>query len=496
MENNGNVRTQSIQAGGHTFAQSYNYDALNRLETASETTTVPSGSNWSIGFQYDQYGNMAANGWTISVPAAMATSLAQYDPATNRRSRTAGGAAISPNPYDKGGNLTSDPALGTMQYDQAGRLRQTQVLGKTITYDYDAEGRRVRRDYPGLGTTYYVYDGAGQLAAEYGASEPMSCTRCYLTADTLGSTRLMTDELGGVKQRTDYLPFGDLITASPTQGGGRQVITDGTAQTTFALAGGPTQKFTGKERDAETGLDYFLARYYSGAQGRFTSPDWSERPQPVPYADFEDPQTLNLYAYVRNNPLLMADEDGHCATICTAAIGGAAGFVGSIAIQKWNNPNQAIDWRKVAASTVSGAVAGATLGLGTAPTTIITLKTATTIGAGLAPTLATAAGAGVVGGIAGRVVEGKEPLGENPGDVVTDAVIEMTGEVGSLALKPLLKDVTTAGRALTTIEKQNKPHPTSLNRRTAQHARHVEGAGETVEQGTQGAADANEKKKK
>ncbi len=305
VENNGNVRTQSIQAGGHTFAQSYNYDALNRLETASETTTVPSSSNWSIGFQYDQYGNMAANGWTISVPAAMATSLAQYDPATNRRSRTAGGATISPNPYDKGGNLTSDPALGTMQYDQAGRLRQTQVLGKTITYDYDAEGRRVRRDYPGLGTTYYVYDGAGQLAAEYGASEPMSCTRCYLTADTLGSTRLLTDELGGVKQRTDYLPFGDVITASPTQGGGRQVITDGAAQTTFALAGGPTQKFTGKERDAETGLDYMDFRYYGGAQGRFMSPD--------PFmasANVADPQSWNRYVYARNNPLRYNDPLG------------------------------------------------------------------------------------------------------------------------------------------------------------------------------------------
>jgi RHS repeat-associated protein len=71
-------------------------------------------------------------------------------------------------------------------------------------------------------------------------------------------------------------------------------------------------KFTGKERDAETGLDYFGARYFSGAQGRFTSPDWSATPQPIPYADLKDPQTLNLYAYVRNNPLSRADADGHC----------------------------------------------------------------------------------------------------------------------------------------------------------------------------------------
>jgi RHS repeat-associated protein len=68
---------------------------------------------------------------------------------------------------------------------------------------------------------------------------------------------------------------------------------------------------SGKERDAETGLDYFFARYYSPAQGRFISADWSSSPTPVPYAKFNDPQTLNLYAYVNNNPLATADLDGH-----------------------------------------------------------------------------------------------------------------------------------------------------------------------------------------
>ena len=70
--------------------------------------------------------------------------------------------------------------------------------------------------------------------------------------------------------------------------------------------------FSGKERDAETGNEFFGARYFSGAQGRWTTPDWSTTPQPVPYADLTDPQTLNLYTYVRNNPLLRADKDGHC----------------------------------------------------------------------------------------------------------------------------------------------------------------------------------------
>ena len=72
------------------------------------------------------------------------------------------------------------------------------------------------------------------------------------------------------------------------------------------------QKFTGKERDPETRLDYFGARYYSAAQGRFSSADWSSKPTAVPYADFRNPQTLNLYSYLQNNPLSSVDADGHC----------------------------------------------------------------------------------------------------------------------------------------------------------------------------------------
>jgi RHS repeat-associated protein len=67
-------------------------------------------------------------------------------------------------------------------------------------------------------------------------------------------------------------------------------------------------QFTGKERDGETGLDYFKARYMSGSQGRFTSPD-------APFADQRpnDPQSWNLYSYVRNNPLKYIDPTGRGA---------------------------------------------------------------------------------------------------------------------------------------------------------------------------------------
>lgn len=67
-----------------------------------------------------------------------------------------------------------------------------------------------------------------------------------------------------------------------------------------------TIRFTGKERDAESGLDYFGARYFSGAQGRFTSPD----PKQFNSKFISNPQKWNKYAYVLNNPLAAIDPDG------------------------------------------------------------------------------------------------------------------------------------------------------------------------------------------
>jgi len=70
-------------------------------------------------------------------------------------------------------------------------------------------------------------------------------------------------------------------------------------------------KFAGKERDSESGLDMFGARYYGSSLGRFMTPDWAAKPITVPYANFGNPQSLNLYSYVTNNPLTLLDDDGH-----------------------------------------------------------------------------------------------------------------------------------------------------------------------------------------
>jgi RHS repeat-associated protein len=80
----------------------------------------------------------------------------------------------------------------------------------------------------------------------------------------------------------------------------------------------PLSRFTGKERDTESGNDYFAARYFGSNMGRFLSPDWSAKAEPVPYAKLIDPETLNLYAYVGNNPLSKNDPTGHYQSSCPA----------------------------------------------------------------------------------------------------------------------------------------------------------------------------------
>jgi RHS repeat-associated protein len=84
-------------------------------------------------------------------------------------------------------------------------------------------------------------------------------------------------------------------------------------QSTTTPTGDPNHyKFQGKELDDETGLYNFGARFYNPALSRFMSPDWSRSPAPVPYANFANPQSLNLYTFGLNNPLSMRDSDGHC----------------------------------------------------------------------------------------------------------------------------------------------------------------------------------------
>jgi len=286
--NNGNVQGQKIARGGQSWTQKYSYDGVNRLVWAQEINV------WQQTYGYDPFGNRwvsAGSGLPVSVltPAGQSS----YAAATNR---LAGAYA-----YDARGNLRSYGSR-TLTYDGEDRISAAEGIAPSSRYEYDGEGRRVRAhvcDYatscsPGNGasTTVYVYDAFGKLAAEYAPNTGQTGTS-FFTTDHLGSTRLETNASGQAVGCSDYLPFGEEIPAGY-----------GNRSSCFA----PTDnaiKFTGKERDAETGLDYFGFRYYSGAHGRFTSPD--------PFmgsANVANPQTWNRYAYARNNPLRYIDPLG------------------------------------------------------------------------------------------------------------------------------------------------------------------------------------------
>jgi RHS repeat-associated protein len=115
----------------------------------------------------------------------------------------------------------------------------------------------------------------------------------YHHLDALGSVRALTGQNGAILERHDYLPFGEECTT-------------GACAANPGAGGGHPRKFTGKERDAETGFDYFGARYYGSGFGRFTSVD----PVMNITGNLVKPQKWNRYAYSLNNPLRYLDPDG------------------------------------------------------------------------------------------------------------------------------------------------------------------------------------------
>lgn len=136
--------------------------------------------------------------------------------------------------------------------------------------------------------------------ATSGVPEPGSSGNVhYFVADHLGSANVELTSGGWPIWQAEYAPFGQEIQ------NGNPIPPEVSSGSSSAF------KFTGKERDTESGLDYFGARYYGSSMGRFMSPDWSAKAEPVPYAKLSNPQSLNLYSYVGNNPLRAVDPDGH-----------------------------------------------------------------------------------------------------------------------------------------------------------------------------------------
>ncbi len=289
-QNNGNLQGTTVWAGGPNqsanlpqYAESFAYDGENRLTYATDS------GGWSRTFGYDQWGNMAVtlnSGVPLNVNTPTSTGLFN---ANNQRTGQA---------YFANGNLKAVQPGITLAYDAENR--QTSASG--YSYAYDGNGHRVTKTGGGT-TTVYAYDALGQLAAEYSnAANPSHGTTYYLSYDHLGTARLITDQKANVISRHDYLPFGEEIPAN----------TAGRHGQFGAGNDGVTQKFTGKERDSESGLDYFGARYYGSALGRFTSPD----PIGIMKQKLLDPQQWNMYSYVRNNPLSLTDPTGMYTNTC------------------------------------------------------------------------------------------------------------------------------------------------------------------------------------
>ena len=125
------------------------------------------------------------------------------------------------------------------------------------------------------------------LASLPAAAQMPQGTIEYYHTDAVGSVRAVTDAQGNFVRRHDYFPFGEEFQAQN---------------------GSDSRRFTGKERDAETGLDYFGARYYGSQSGRFTTVD----PVLAWEASLQRPQLWNRHSYGVNNPLRFVDPDGRC----------------------------------------------------------------------------------------------------------------------------------------------------------------------------------------
>ena len=303
----------------HNKDRVYEFDTLGRLRTAKGGAATGVGgvtANWTQTYQYDRYGNrtnvtpagVAAN--SQAVPSDGLASLA-YDQPSNHIN-TPGYQ------YDLAGNLTrGQDAAGAWQkyeYDVAGRLYIVRDDGGNQLFaNFYGTGRQrlASLNYNGSDYTFYVWGGSSVLA-EYAVNAAnfaaVSWRKIYIYA---GSRLLSTFTNNGSGGETLEYQHPDRT--------GTKLITNNTANTSFEqstlpfgtsldaeTSGTTNQRFTTYDRSAITNLDYAVNRSYSSAQGRFTSVD----PIGMSATNIGNPQSMNLYAYVGNNPIDNVDPSG------------------------------------------------------------------------------------------------------------------------------------------------------------------------------------------
>ena len=202
---------------------------------------------------------------------------------------------------DANGNTLSDASGKSYSWDFENRLTQAVVPGTnggTTTFKYDPFGRRIYKQSPSF-TSVFLYDGAdlletvsgsGSEVASYaqglGVDEMLAMQRGgtadYYDADGLGSITSLSSSAGALANTYIYDSFGNLTASTGTR---RNYV-----------------QYTGREFDAETGLNYNRARYYNPTTGRFISED------PLGFSGGGP----NFYAYVGNDPVLFIDPTGLC----------------------------------------------------------------------------------------------------------------------------------------------------------------------------------------
>jgi RHS repeat-associated protein len=258
----------------------YTYDALNRL-TAADTST---GDYYH--YTYDAVGNRLSQ--ANSFGGTETTTAYVYDAAN--RLTSAGGVSYT---WDNNGNMTSD-GVNTYTYDGANRLIAVNGQSSTTSYAYDGLGDRLQQTVGGQTTTYtldlnaaltqilsdgtdtYLY-GLDRIAQQNGTD-----TEYYL-GDDLNSVRQLANTTGDVTLTRAYDPYGNTI------------LNTGSEQTAYGYDG---------EYTDSTGQIYLRARMYDPEIGRFTTKDtWQ--------GDYQNPETLNAFVYVDNNPINNYDPTGY-----------------------------------------------------------------------------------------------------------------------------------------------------------------------------------------
>jgi RHS repeat-associated protein len=306
---NGNV-TAIANNRDNTRSQNFTYDALNRITSAQTQTTgvtIPNANCWGLTFGYDPWGNLLSSNSSGPTGCGEPLPLNVYATTANQMSTSA--TQLAGFCYDAAGNLlqqvTCPVTNATYAYDAENHM--TSADG--VTYTYDGDGRRVKKS---SGKLYWYGTGSGPLnetdlfgntnnssfyeyvffTGQRIARRDYNNNVDYYFSDHLGTSRVVTNSAGAILDDSDFYPFG--------------------VERPVLSSSGNTYKFTAKERDSESGLDNFGARYDSSSMGRFMSPEWSASPSPIPYASLPYPQSLNLYSYVQNNPLKSTDPTGHC----------------------------------------------------------------------------------------------------------------------------------------------------------------------------------------